>query len=146
VALLVAMGFQPRRRLDAAGTLTYCLDNCPYRAALHERGSPICGLHRGLTRELLDEIDRKTKLCAFVPNDPDTAGCEITLRGPVAKEAAARALAAGAGFAVTAEVAAMKRSRDRRPTVARPSPGLWSPSSLVGATGPRRRTRGAAQA
>ena len=86
--MLVAMGFQPRRRFDPAGTLTYCLDNCPYRAAVRERQSVVCGLHRGLTRGLLDEIDPKTKLSAFVPKDPDAAGCEITLRGPLVKEAA----------------------------------------------------------
>jgi predicted ArsR family transcriptional regulator len=89
-SVLVAMGFQPRRRLDQAGKLTYCLDNCPYRAAVRERQSVVCGLHRGLTRGLLDEIDPKTKLSAFVPKDPDAAGCEITLRGPLASEAAAR--------------------------------------------------------
>jgi predicted ArsR family transcriptional regulator len=88
--VLVAMGFQPRRRLDQVGKLTYCLDNCPYRAAVRERQSVVCGLHRGLTRGLLDEIDPKTKLSAFVPKDPDAAGCEITLRGPLASEAAAR--------------------------------------------------------
>jgi predicted ArsR family transcriptional regulator len=86
---LVAMGFQPRRRVDRADKLTYCLDNCPYRAAVRERQSVVCGLHRGLTRGLLDEIDPMTKLSAFVPKDPDAAGCEITLRGPLAKEAAA---------------------------------------------------------
>jgi predicted ArsR family transcriptional regulator len=89
-AVLAAMGFQPRRRLDAAGTLTYCLDNCPYRAAVRERQPVVCGLHRGLTRGLLDVIDRRTKLSAFVPKDPDEAGCEITLRGPLADEAAER--------------------------------------------------------
>jgi predicted ArsR family transcriptional regulator len=88
--VLVAMGFQPRRRLDPDGKLTYCLDNCPYRAAVRERQSVVCGLHRGLTRGLLDEIDPKTKLSAFVPKDPDAAGCEITLRGPLVKQAAAR--------------------------------------------------------
>jgi predicted ArsR family transcriptional regulator len=88
--VLVAMGFQPRRRLDDAGTLTYCLDNCPYRAAVRERQTVVCGLHRGLTRGLLDQIDPKTKLSAFVPKDPDTAGCEITLRGPLAGEAVRR--------------------------------------------------------
>ncbi len=89
--VLAAMGFQPRRQLDDAGTLTYCMDNCPYRAAVRERQPVVCGLHRGLTRGLLDEIDPKTKLSAFVPKDPDTAGCEITLRGPLAGEAARRA-------------------------------------------------------
>jgi predicted ArsR family transcriptional regulator len=88
--VLVAMGFQPVRQFDAGGTLTYCLDNCPYRAAVRERQSVVCGLHRGLTRGLLDEIDPKTKLSAFVPKDPDAAGCEIRLRGPLVKEAAAR--------------------------------------------------------
>ena len=29
--VLAAMGFHPRRRLDSAGALTYCLDNCPHR-------------------------------------------------------------------------------------------------------------------
>jgi predicted ArsR family transcriptional regulator len=87
---LVAMGFQPRRRLDEAGTLTYCLGNCPYRAAVRERQTVVCGLHRGLTRGLLDRIDPSTKLSAFVPKDPDTAGCEITVRGPVAVEAVQR--------------------------------------------------------
>jgi predicted ArsR family transcriptional regulator len=91
---LVAMGFQPRRRLDADGRLTYCLDNCPYRDAVRERQAVVCGLHRGITRGLLDEVDPKTKLSAFVPKDPDVAGCEITLRGPLAKEAAAHDLPA----------------------------------------------------
>ena len=91
--VLVAMGFQPQRRLDPAGTLTYCLDNCPYRAAVHERRQVVCGLHRGLTRGLLDEIDPKTKLSAFLPKDPDRAGCEITLRVPIAAEASQRTLA-----------------------------------------------------
>jgi predicted ArsR family transcriptional regulator len=86
--VLVAMGFQPRRQFDPEGTLTYCLDNCPYRAVVRERQSVVCGLHRGLTRGLLDEIDPKTRLSAFVPKDPDAAGCEITLRGPLVKEAA----------------------------------------------------------
>jgi predicted ArsR family transcriptional regulator len=85
--VLVAMGFQPRRRFDQRATLTYCLDNCPYRAAVRERQSVVCGLHRGLTRGLLDEIDPKTRLSAFVAKDPDAAGCEITLRGPLVKEA-----------------------------------------------------------
>jgi predicted ArsR family transcriptional regulator len=86
--VLVAMGFQPQRQFDPKGTLTYCLGNCPYRAVVRERQSVVCGLHRGLTRGLLDEIDPKTRLSAFVPKDPDAAGCEITLRGPLVKEAA----------------------------------------------------------
>jgi predicted ArsR family transcriptional regulator len=85
--VLVTMGFQPRRRLDPDGRLTYCLDNCPYRDAVHERQAVVCGLHRGITRGLLDEVDPKTRLSAFVPKDPDLAGCEITLRGPLAKQA-----------------------------------------------------------
>ena len=96
IGVLAAMGFQPRRQFGPGGTLTYCLDNCPYRAAVRERQSIVCGLHRGLTRGLLDEIDPKTRLSAFVPKDPDAAGCEITLRGPLVKEAAARERADGA--------------------------------------------------
>jgi predicted ArsR family transcriptional regulator len=86
--VLAAMGYQPRRRLDSAGTLTYCLGNCPYRTVVRERQPIVCGLHRGLTRGLLDAIDPETKLAAFVPKDPDQAGCEISLRGPLATETA----------------------------------------------------------
>jgi predicted ArsR family transcriptional regulator len=92
--VVAAMGFHPRRRVDSAGTLTYCLDNCPYRTVVRERQQIVCGLHRGLTRGLLDEIDPTTKLAAFVPKDPDHAGCEISLRGPLATEAAGREPAA----------------------------------------------------
>jgi predicted ArsR family transcriptional regulator len=92
--VLSAMGFQPRRRLDSANTLTYCLDNCPYRTVVRERPQVVCGLHRGLTRGLLDVIDPETKLSAFVPKDPDDAGCEISLRGPLAREAPRREPAA----------------------------------------------------
>lgn len=81
--VLVAMGFKPRRRLDAGSTLTYCLENCPYRVAVRERQAVVCGLHRGMTRGLLDAVAPKTRLAAFVPKDPDTAGCEITVRGPL---------------------------------------------------------------
>ena len=59
----------------------------PYRDVARERQPLVCGLHRGMTRGLLDEIEPKTKLSAFVPKDPDAAGCEITLRGPLANEA-----------------------------------------------------------
>jgi predicted ArsR family transcriptional regulator len=93
--VLVAMGFQPVRRFDRADTVTYCLDNCPYRDAVRERQSVVCGLHRGLTRGLLDAVSPKTRLSAFVPKDPDVAGCEITLRGPLAKEAAAHVAPSG---------------------------------------------------
>src|SRR4029079_6514938 len=87
--VLVAMGFQRRPLIDHVCTLTYCLDNCPYRDAVRERQSVVCGLHRGITRGLLDEVDPKTRLSAFIPKDPDAAGCEITLRGPLVKHAAA---------------------------------------------------------
>jgi predicted ArsR family transcriptional regulator len=93
--VLVAMGFQPTRRFDRTDTVTYCLDNCPYRDAVRERQSVVCGLHRGITRGLLDAVSPKTRLSAFVPKDPDVAGCEITLRGPLVKEAAAQVARGG---------------------------------------------------
>jgi len=85
------MGFQPRAAHTPAGTLTYCLGNCPYRQVVPERQALVCGLHRGVTRGMLDEIDPKTKLVAFVPKDPLKAGCLIELRGPLARTAAAGA-------------------------------------------------------
>lgn len=92
---LVALGFQPRRELRPTGTLTYRLDNCPYRDAVRERQPLVCGFHRGMSRGMLDEIDPRTKLVGFVPEDPYAAGCLIELRGPLAREAFEHQTAAG---------------------------------------------------
>lgn len=85
---LIALGFRPQREVEPGGRLTYCLGNCPYREAVRERQPVVCGLHRGMTRGLLDVIDPATELAGFVPKDPYTAGCLIELRGPLADGAA----------------------------------------------------------
>jgi predicted ArsR family transcriptional regulator len=82
--VLTTLGFQPEREPSAGARLTYRLRNCPYRAVVRERQSLICGLHRGLTRGMLDSIDAKTRLAGFEPKDPDQAGCLVELRGPMA--------------------------------------------------------------
>ena len=87
-AALAALGFQPRREGDDTGALTYRLCNCPYRDAVRESQDVVCTLHRGITRGLLDAMAPDTKLAAFVPRDPDVAGCLIELRGGLAAEAA----------------------------------------------------------
>jgi hypothetical protein len=84
---MVAMGFMPRRHVDADRTLTYELTNCPYRDAVGEGQAVVCGLHRGLTQGLLDVLSPETELAAFVPRDPYAAGCLIKLRGPLAEQA-----------------------------------------------------------
>ncbi|MGI8623563.1 MAG: hypothetical protein ACR2NB_08760, partial [Solirubrobacteraceae bacterium] len=83
------------REVESDRRLTYRLGNCPYREAVRERQQVVCGLHRGLTRGLLDAIDPKTKLAGFVPKDPDAAGCLIELRGRLAAEAVDQERAAG---------------------------------------------------
>ena len=93
--VLVALGFQPNRELGPGDRLTYRLGNCPYRETVRERPQLVCGLHRGITRGLLDAIDPQTKLAGFVPKDPYAAGCLIELRGPLAVEAAEQEPAAG---------------------------------------------------
>jgi predicted ArsR family transcriptional regulator len=87
--VLAALGFQPQRGAVAGDRLTYRLRNCPYREAVRERQPVVCSLHRGITRGLLDALDPETELAAFVPKDPDAAGCLIELRGPMAAQAAA---------------------------------------------------------
>ena len=86
--VLAALGFQPHREPVAGDRVAYRLRNCPYREAVREHQPLVCGLHRGITRGLLDALDPDTKLVGFVPNDPVTAGCLIELRGPMAAEAA----------------------------------------------------------
>ena len=85
--VLAALGFQPQREPVGDDRLTYRLRNCPYREAVRERQPLVCGLHRGITRGLLDVLDPNTKLVGFVPEDPETAGCLIELQGPMAAEA-----------------------------------------------------------
>ena len=85
-AALASMGFQPSREAKPAGGLTYRLCNCPYRDAVHENPDVVCTLHRGITQGLLDRLAPDTKLRAFVPRDPDAAGCLIELSGGLATE------------------------------------------------------------
>ena len=87
---LATLGFRPTRAIDPDGKLDYTLANCPYRDAVRENQPVTCALHRGLTLGLLESISPDTELAAFVPRDPDTAGCVIELEGPLADEAAAR--------------------------------------------------------
>lgn len=85
--VLTSLGFQPEREPVGKNRLTYRLRNCPYREAVHERQPLVCALHRGLTRGMLESIDSDSKLTGFEPKDPDSAGCLIRVRGPVAGQA-----------------------------------------------------------
>lgn len=78
---LAALGFQPTVEARGSGRITFCLGNCPYRDAVKENQLAICALHRGITRGLLDPWAPNAKLIAFIPHDPDRAGCTIEVRG-----------------------------------------------------------------
>jgi predicted ArsR family transcriptional regulator len=84
---LVSLGFAPERERLDRDRLVYHLWNCPYRDAVHERQSLVCGLHRGITRGLLEGVDPETRMVGFEAKDPDLAGCKIRVRGPLAREA-----------------------------------------------------------
>jgi predicted ArsR family transcriptional regulator len=79
-AIMVALGFRPACAVAADGTATFRLGNCPYRDAVRDQQGVVCDLHRGITRGLLDVLDPACELAAFVPHDPDTAGCEVVVR------------------------------------------------------------------
>ncbi|HEU4976471.1 MAG TPA: helix-turn-helix domain-containing protein [Baekduia sp.] len=79
---LATLGFQPTVESDAdADVTTFCLRNCPYRDAVLANRDVVCTLHRGMTRGLLDVLRPEAKLEAFVPKDPEEAGCLITVAG-----------------------------------------------------------------
>jgi predicted ArsR family transcriptional regulator len=84
--MLATLGFQPEREPASGDRLTYRLRNCPYCAVVRERQPLVCGLHRGITRGLLDTIDPAAKLTGFEPKDPDEAGCLVEVRGPFAAQ------------------------------------------------------------
>lgn len=81
---LAAMGFQPSRTGEGAGRITYCLNNCPYRDTARSTQPLICGLHRGITRGLLESLEPGSELSSFVIRDPDSAGCTIGVDWPTA--------------------------------------------------------------
>lgn len=89
-AALSSLGFQPQREVGPSGPLTYRLCNCPYRDAARESQDVVCTLHRGMTRGLLDAVAPATRLTAFVPRDPCSAGCLIEVRGDLVAQALAR--------------------------------------------------------
>jgi hypothetical protein len=48
---------------------------------VHENQPLICTLHEGITRGLLEALAPDATLAAFIPRDPDQAGCTIEVRG-----------------------------------------------------------------
>jgi predicted ArsR family transcriptional regulator len=83
---LAAMGFKPSRHPGKGDRMTYCLENCPYREAAVEQQSVICALHKGITAGLLSSIDSESELVDFVIKDPEQAGCEVKVRGPMVRD------------------------------------------------------------
>ena len=81
VTSLIALGFQPTVEARDADRTTFCLGNCPYRDAVTENQPAICALHKGITRGLLDALAPDARLTAFIPRDPEPAGCTIEIRG-----------------------------------------------------------------
>jgi predicted ArsR family transcriptional regulator len=81
-SIFAALGFQPRPAWTRAGTICFELGNCPYRDAVRANQPVVCALHRGLTQGLLDALEPRATLRAFVPRDPDRAGCLIELETP----------------------------------------------------------------
>lgn len=79
MASLTALGFQPELQNGPAGD-RLCLNNCPYADAVHENQPVVCGLHRGITRGLLDVLLPDATLAEFIPRDPDEAGCVVQLQ------------------------------------------------------------------
>jgi predicted ArsR family transcriptional regulator len=76
---LIALGFAPERQ-STNGDVRYVLGNCPYREAVVQNQPVVCTLHRGITKGLLDRLDRRAKLADFVAKDPYSAGCLIDIR------------------------------------------------------------------
>jgi predicted ArsR family transcriptional regulator len=76
---LSALGFAPeQQRLN--GDVRYVLGNCPYRDAVAQNQPVVCMLHRGMTKGMLDRLDRTARLADFVAKDPYEAGCLIDVR------------------------------------------------------------------
>lgn len=75
------LGFQPEVLPAEGDRLRLALRNCPYRDAVHEDAEVVCALHRGITQGVLARLDPGAALTAFVPHDPDRAGCRVEIAG-----------------------------------------------------------------
>jgi predicted ArsR family transcriptional regulator len=76
---LSALGFAPDQQ-PLNGDVRYVLGNCPYRDAVAQNQPVVCTLHRGMTKGMLDGLDRTARLADFVAKDPYEAGCLIDVR------------------------------------------------------------------
>jgi hypothetical protein len=74
---LTALGFAPKRHPINGADVRYVLGNCPYREAVAQNQRVVCTLHRGMTKGVLDRLDRTATLANFVAKDPYSAGCLI---------------------------------------------------------------------
>ncbi|MCB0827390.1 MAG: helix-turn-helix domain-containing protein [Solirubrobacterales bacterium] len=75
--VMAALGFQPRLEPAEDVRIACSLGNCPYRDAAARNQELVCGLHRGITAGILDELDPDAELITFEPKDPYTAGCLV---------------------------------------------------------------------
>lgn len=76
--ILSSLGFMPEQ--SSTGDQTDIrLRNCPYRDVAGERQPLVCGLHRGMTRGMLEALDPEVTLDSFEIKDPFKAGCMIRM-------------------------------------------------------------------
>jgi predicted ArsR family transcriptional regulator len=75
-----SLGFQPVADEVTDAKMSFRLCNCPYRDVVKERAQIVCGLHRGITRGLLQVIAPGTTLSEFHPKDPENAGCMVVMK------------------------------------------------------------------
>lgn len=79
--VMAALGFGPHVRSRRSRSVSYRLDNCPYRKAVEQNPEVVCALHRGVTEGLLDVIAPEAELTDFRPKDPCSAGCLLKVEG-----------------------------------------------------------------
>jgi predicted ArsR family transcriptional regulator len=60
-------------------SLTFSLNNCPYRNAVKDNQPVVCTLHKGVLNGLLETLEPDAEMTGFHPRDPETAGCTVDL-------------------------------------------------------------------
>lgn len=88
LAMIGDLGFEPQDVERDSGNVHFCFGNCPFREAARDHQPLVCGLHRGITRGMLETVVPDGELVEFVPKNPETAGCEIEIRLPAAEQRA----------------------------------------------------------
>jgi predicted ArsR family transcriptional regulator len=85
-AALETLGCKPELDINASGSISYRLNNCPDDRAGKRGEAAVCPFHRGVIQGMLDAIGPDATLTTYIPGNPREGGCSVTIERLDAQE------------------------------------------------------------